>query len=222
MAQPSDNEYLEIEDDGSFTMWRSVGWATLPPTPVGQFAGALAAEDLRALRAEADAAAREGDLTSRMQPGIPVETIEAGDATADVTPGREIPGAWGALVDHLRGLLASLTDQPVAALSIEVAGDGRSARLQHLGSEPIRLDLRQVSMLVSRHSAAGASLGEWRLPATDLGGEVEAEDGWTLELPFDHGLDGTPGSRLTVIANLAAYDDEDLRVPVSVAASVES
>ncbi len=41
MQPPPDRELLTIDDDGSFTLWRSVGWATYPPTPVGRFSGRL-------------------------------------------------------------------------------------------------------------------------------------------------------------------------------------
>jgi hypothetical protein len=36
---PRDREILTIEEDGAFTMWRSVGSAVHPPSPVGRFAG---------------------------------------------------------------------------------------------------------------------------------------------------------------------------------------
>jgi len=219
MAQPSDNELLEIENDGSFTMWRSVGWATVPPTPVGRFAGQVNKNDLRLLKEEAGAASGAGDLSSRMQPGIPVETIETEGASAEVTPGRDIPGPWGKLVEHLRELLGSLADQPAAALALEVAGDRQRARLVHLGDDPLRLDLGEVTLHVSQQSQTGAGLGEWRLPATDLGGEITAEAGWSIDLPFDHGLTLETGSSMTVVANLVAFDEDGLAVPVSLAAS---
>lgn len=221
LAQPPDYELLEVEDDGNFRMWRSVGWATVPPTPVGLFGGSIETADLVRLRQECAAASRAGDLSMRMQPGIPVESIEIEGATAELTPGPTIPGDWGPLVEHLRGLLASLTQQPRAALALELGPGRETAQLVQLGGEPLRLELGAVSILVSQQTAGGGDLGEWRLPAADLGGEVAAGPGWSLALPFDHGLRAAPGSRLTAIVNLVVYDEDGLDIPVSLAASIE-
>src|SRR2546429_9613990 len=52
---PPDNEGLQVEDDGSFTMGRSIA------PSVGRFAGKLSADELSRRKTEAEMAAAQGD-----------------------------------------------------------------------------------------------------------------------------------------------------------------
>src|SRR5690242_11482166 len=142
---PPDHEELEIGEEGAFSMWRSIGRATQPPTPVGLFNGRLEAGLYAELREEARAAAQARDLYISPAPDSPLEAITIGDIDvhkAYLGIHDDPEGAWGALVDRLRSLLGELTRFPRAALAVEVLEGGHRARLVHRGEEPLRLDLR--------------------------------------------------------------------------------
>jgi hypothetical protein len=50
-SAPRDHEILTVADDGSFSMWRTVGRSTQPPSAVGRFAGAVPPERWASLSA---------------------------------------------------------------------------------------------------------------------------------------------------------------------------
>ncbi|MEW5988085.1 MAG: hypothetical protein AB1791_15750 [Chloroflexota bacterium] len=207
---PRDREILEISEDGSFTLWRSVGWATHPPTPVGRFAGRLDTETHQALRVAAVAAVAAGDLHLVPKPDAAIETVQVDSAQAKMGTHEEPPGAWGMLMTHLRQLLGELTNQPQAALALEVVDSGRQARLVHLGHEPLRLDFTDLTVravLWEGHRKVGDwwAVRGWR---PSEGAEVTATAGWSLALPFDHDFVLNEGREVTAFATLAIYDGE--------------
>ena len=213
---PQDNERLDIQDDGIFTMWRSVGWATNPATPVGRFAGRLSEGELTTLQREASSAAQAGDIQIMITPDAPVEAIQVGGAKAVLGANDQPGGAWGPLVEHLRRLLAELTASPRAAVSVQVSDDGKKARLVHLGDEPLRLDLSTLSVRAVLWEDYDR-LGDWSAPPRAAGdghlSDVRAGPGWSVDLPFSHGFEVRPGSAVVAYVNFVAYDGHE---PVAV------
>ncbi len=203
---PPDRETLDIDDDGSFSMWRSVPPA---PLPAGRFQGTLSGEDAEALAAEAAAAAAAGGLEVLPKPGAAIETYEVAGAKAKLGHHDEPEGPWGQLIEHVRDLSEDLTDQPRAAISVEVEPGGSAARLVHLGDEPLRLDLRDLSVRAvqwEQHQPAG----DWRSAEGHPGpsAQLTAEPGWRLDLPFDHGFSAAEGREIVAYVTLGAFDDD--------------
>jgi hypothetical protein len=185
-APPPDRELLEVSGEGAFTMWRTIARAFDPPTPVGRFAGTLTADGLDRLRAAAGEAERAGDLSEEMPAGSAVEETTVGKRTATLPHTASPDGPWGALVDQVRRLLVDLTAQPRAAVGLRL-GDG--LQLVHLGGEPLRLGLGQVEVRAILWDAY-EQRGTWRWAGALAQEPVDAVPGWTLELPFAHGLAG--------------------------------
>jgi len=211
---PRDNESLQITGDAGFTMWRSVGAATYPATAIGHFAGTLASDILDALTKQCAAAAGAGNLTLTPKPDGAQETITVDSARASLGANDDPAGPWQPLVTHLRQLLGDLTAQPRAAIAVQVEPDGSSARLVHLGTEPIRLDLTALTVraVLWRNYT---TLGDWRAPNAGLPGEITAVPGWSLDLPFDHGFTVPEGTSVRVYVTFGAFNGTVL-VPVSV------
>ncbi|MPZ74725.1 MAG: hypothetical protein GEU74_16180 [Nitriliruptorales bacterium] len=190
---------LQVTDDGTFTVWRSNHAG-----PVGRFAGTLESDALSALRSEVEAAAAAGppDEGVRM-PGGAVEEITIGEVSA-VVSGQDPGGPWSALAARLKTLLDELTAYPSAAVALEV--DDATATLHHRGTEPLGLQLSGLAVHVIRFGPGYARLDEWRSPPQETADEVQAGPGWTLDLPFDHGLPVAADQSLQVIVSLEAYD----------------
>lgn len=214
---PLDNERLKIRKDGQFVLWRSIGWATVPPTPIGRFAGQLEPSMLSELRGMIDAAKQAGDYQSRAMPGVPIETVKIGKVRAEVAAGSPLQGAWLALFTQLRAWLQELTRMPEAAVGLEVSDDGRQAQLVHLGTAVLRLDLSECTVRATqRNPQTGETLAEWRAAETNLGGIVQAQPGWTWDLPFQHGFSVIPDSHTRAIVNLTILDGKK-SIPASLA-----
>src|SRR5215210_4848123 len=109
---PRDRELIEIQDTGEFTMWRSIGWATDPPTAIGRFAGEIAEALNARLHGEAAAAAKAGDFKKTLAPDTPIETIKIGEAQATIGANDDVEGPWADVVQRLRKLLHDLTKHP--------------------------------------------------------------------------------------------------------------
>jgi len=208
MRPPQFDEMLQIDDDGLFRMWRSVSKASGLPSPVGRFAGRIDGAQRAALSAAAKRAAGEGSRTWLVSPDSPVDTIDVDGVSAKLGIHHGGEGAWQELVALVRPLLRELTSSPLAAIALEVNG---GAKLVHQGTEPITLDLASLTVRAD-HWRDGQSLGRWTAPAA-AHGEVVAEPGWKLELPFEHGFDVQPGDRVTADVTFAAHDADRL-VPV--------
>jgi len=120
-------------------------------------------------------------------------------------------GAWAALIQVVRPLLADLTRSPLAAIALH------DAELVHQGTDALRLDLSSLAVRAV-HWRDSDSLGTWNGQVPDLGDDVEAGPGWRQALPLDHGFALQPGDRLAVRATFDAFDGEE-SVPVSVQTS---
>jgi hypothetical protein len=215
---PRDREILTIDEQGVFSMWRSVAAAVFPPTAVGRFSGELSPDAAAALKKLAEAAAQAGDLQVLIPPDSAVERVAVSgvalgdDAKASLGIHEEPGGAWGALLERLRQLLADLTAHPQAALKL--TADGQTSCLTHVGDQPLQLDLSGLSVRAVLWTGHQNS-GDWRYdgPAT-WENEIVAEPGWSLELPFAHEHKTGASAEVVAYVTLAAYDGRR-RVPIS-------
>ena len=211
---PQDREILDIADDGTYTLWRSIGSASYPSTPVGRFSGTLSESQLDQLKSLCLAAAESGDLTRSMPPGSAVANIQIGDVNAKMGIHDEPEGPWGELLPHLSELLRELTASPQAALGIFIAKDGMSATLDHLGSEPLSVSLAELTVRAVLWDGY-LKTGDWFAPTDEVIYEesIEAETGWQFNLPFAHGFEVGEGNRVVAYVTLSIADGE-LMVPV--------
>ncbi len=216
---PADDELLELRADGSFRARRTVAGAR-----IGSFAGSLPEDVMEAVRGEATACGRgDGPWLETPRDGA-TETIAIGDEGevvasmgSNATPG----GPWGVLVDHLRALVDSATECPVAALEL-VADPGR-ASLVAVGSEPFAVDVSTIECSLVRIDASGVPVDRWGTTAGDAAtGQprwVQAGAGWPLALPLDQGLDPGPGEWLQVRVMVTLRTDAARRGRLFVALS---
>lgn len=204
--EPVNDERLEIEDE-QFTMWRSVGTAI-----VGRFAGRLPDATARELAAAAEQARLAAVLRTETPPDAPIETVDLGDGKVTrLGQGDESEGPWAVLVRRLRTLADELLDQPTAAIALEVADDGRSARLVHRGNQPVGIDLSAVRVAAYAWKGYYEPAGRWKLGPIAVAGADKAEPGWNLELPFDHDLTLGRGRSLQVAVDFALKDGDTWR-----------
>jgi len=206
---PPDNEGLQVEDDGSFTMWRSIA------PSVGRFAGKLSADELSRLKTEAEKAAAEGDVSRPPTMDGSAERFQVEGATATMGSDDYIEGPWGELATHVRKLLGELVSMPQAAVGLEVGEDGRSARLVHLGDKPLAVDLSKLSIRAVLWGRGFRKLGDWSTPAKPGPVQAEASDSWNAPLPFDHGLKPGKNKVLHVYVTFAVSENgqrADVRV----------
>jgi len=179
---PPDNEGLQVADDGSFRMWRSIAPA------VGRFAGKLSPAELSQLKKEAQMAVAAGDVSRPPTMDGSRERFQLDGASATMGNNDDVEGAWGELIRHVRTLLEQLVSMPQAAVGLEVGGDGRSARLVHLGNKPITVDLSKLSVRAVLWGRGFQKVGDWSTPGQPSPSQAEADDSWNVPLPFDHGL----------------------------------
>jgi hypothetical protein len=214
---PADDEALEIAPDGAFTARRTVGGGR-----VGRFAGRLDAAVVDKLSAAVDAVGAGDDLTIATPADGATEVVEAAGRTGQFGSNEKPPVPWKALVDRLRTLLdGEVLEHPVAAL--EVVATTRTARLGHIGTEPLDVDVASVAVRAVRLDEGGAVLGRWNgslgpvadedtKAAAGAAQRVTAGPGWEQELPFRHGLELAPGDVIQVWVHLRVGDGKDRNV----------
>lgn len=208
-VQPPDNEGLQVENDGSFTMWRSIAPA------VGRFAGKLSADDLSRLKMEAAKVAAQGDVTRQPTMDGSAERFEVEGATATMGSDDYVEGPWGDLTMDVRRLLGELVSKPEAAVGLEVGKDGRTARLVHLGDKPLEVDLSTLSVRAVLWGRGFQKLGDWSAPGKSAPGVAEAAGSWNAPLPFDHDLKPGKNKVLHVYVTFAVSENgqrADVRV----------
>ena len=204
---PSDWEMLEIAASGQFTLWRSVSRSGKGGGKIGRFAGALPAVELAELTRALSGCTGKATAGGHPPADSSMDSFrcKGGELTiaADATP----PAAWREAVGQLRALLESLTGHPRAAIGIEAHGDG--ARLAHLGTEPLELDLSNGAVRIVRWDD-GAISGQW---SARLEGprSATATPGWSFPVPFAHDL-GANASLTVSVDNFLAFDGEFWRV----------
>jgi hypothetical protein len=207
---PQDNEGLQIEDDGGFSMWRSIAPA------IGRFAGTLPTSELSSIRREADGAIAAGDFMKPPVPDGAVDVIDTEGAHASLGSNDYADGAWAPLITHLRRLLDELISMPRAAVGIQVSDDGQSARLVHLGDTPLDVDLSQLTVRALLWGRGYRKLGDWTAPEgrPAHGPRVSASDSWSLALPFEHGFRQTRDRVIHAYATFAVTE-KDQRADVT-------
>jgi hypothetical protein len=199
---PPDRERLEIADDGTFTMWRSVR-----SPAVGRFAGRLDGPNAERMRGLAAAAAALDPPAGKQLPGAATETITVDGVSLRTGSSGGPDGPWGDLVGALRALLRELVTQPAAAIALEVANDGSSAKLVHRGEDEIDVDLSALTVRAVVWGPGWEQRGEW---SSDEGGPARttAGPGWSYDLPFGHGLTVNPGDALHAFARFGLFDGD--------------
>jgi hypothetical protein len=187
-GQPPDDEHLEV-DGSDFALERRSG-----APAVGRFGGPLDDPVVDELDDLAAAVTGDGDGPSR--PDAAAVEVRAGDRVGRFGQGSAPDDAWAALERRLEQLTGELVASPVAAIALEIAEDGRSARLVHRGTEPVEVDLSDVQVHAFLWKGYYEPAGEWR--GAEAGGPETAGRGWAHELPFDHGLPVGPDTTLQV------------------------
>lgn len=198
---PPDNEGLQVADDGTFRMWRSIAPA------VGRFAGKLSPAELSQLKKEAQMAVAAGDVSRPPTMDGSAERFQLDGASATMGNNDDVEGAWGELIRHVRTLLEQLVSMPQAAVGLEVADDGRSARLVHLGNKPITVDLSNLSVRAVLWGRGFQKVGDWSTPVNPNPAQAEADDSWNVPLPFDHGLKTGKNKVLHVYVTFAVSEN---------------
>lgn len=203
--EPSDDEQLEVADDGSFRMWRTVGW-----TRVGAFAGNLAPDDLEELRVLSSTAPPE-DLDGGVPRGAAAEEHVAGGGRLVLGGSNDPPPAWQGLVATGRRLLDDLVVAPEAAVELEVVGPSE-ATLRVVGDEPLALALSSLRWRVERLAPDGTVVAGWRPPGEEGGplpeyvtvDELRTHDpGPIRTLVLGHGWELASGELLRVWVTLS-------------------
>jgi len=188
---PARAEMVEVADDGAIS-----GWRTVSTRGVGWFAGVLPEDELATLDSVVSAVAGLAPPTGLAAPGSPTETLElGGSGPISVAPVVDSdPDAWGRLVAVARRLLERLTDFPRAAVGISLPAADR-ARLEHLGTDPLELDLATVAVRATAWRGYYEPAGDWT--GAVAGPErVEVGPGWTYGL--DLGLEYEPSADVTL------------------------
>jgi hypothetical protein len=207
---PALAEMVEVTGDGAIS-----GWRTVSTSGVGWFAGALPADETAALSAVVSAVAGASPPSGLPPPDAPTETLELGDSgpvpVAHVLASDA--GPWSRVVAAARQLLERLTDFPRAAIGVSLSAADR-ARLEHLGSDPLELDLATVTVRATAWRGYYEPAGDWT--SAVAGPErVEVGPGWTHDLPLGLEYEQAPGITLHVSATFAIVAG-DRPVPVQV------
>jgi hypothetical protein len=216
---PHDREILDIQKDGTFSLWRSIGSAAYPPTPVGRFKGQLSPADFRQVENDVENCIQAGNLKIPPLPDASIETIVLPKAQANLYIHAEPSGPWGILVTRLREYMKSLTNSPSAAISIEVSSNGKTASLSQLGSNPIQIDLADLTVRAVLWKEY-RKLGDWFAPRGDLNKlptRITAAQDWSFNLPFQHGFNVQEGQEVVAYVTFTIFDED---TPVSI--SLES
>jgi hypothetical protein len=145
---PVDDELVEIADDGSVSVRRTISRAAAPQGPVGRFRDHLDGEAAKRIREEATVAAAAGNVDLPVPAGAARDDVEVPGGRAVGPAGAALPVGWMDLATSLRALLTSVLGHPAAALEATV---DKSAvlELRHLGSDPVDLDLSGLVVRVS-------------------------------------------------------------------------
>jgi hypothetical protein len=174
---PAVAESVEVADDGAVTGWRSVS-----DGGVGWFAGRLPAGELAEVQALVGAV---GAVPAPVPPPPDaaeevLELTATGPVSiAGITGGT---GDWPSLAAASRRLLDRLTDFPRAAVAVSHPSPG-VARLVHRGTDPVRVDLGTVAVRATAWRGYYEPAGDWS-GVVEGPGEVEAQPGWTYDIPL--------------------------------------
>jgi hypothetical protein len=191
---PSDAELLDL-DGAEFTLVRTIGGPR-----VGCFAGRVLGDVVATVDRLAAAVAAQGDLATVPPRDAALETLELGGVRLRGGHHQRPDGAWAEAIALARRLVDELTDSPVAALGLDVVDDGATARVRHLGDEPVVVDLAGATARADHTAGDGRLLGSWQGDVHPLAvNPVETGPGWALDVGLVHGFTLAPGDVLTVI-----------------------
>ena len=207
---PARAEMIEVADDGAIS-----GWRTVSTSGVGWFSGLLPEDEAAVLRTAVSAVDGVAPPSGLPAPGAPTETLELGDGgpvSVEHVVGSD-PGAWSQLVAGARQLLERLTDFPRAAIGISLPAADR-ARLEHLGTDALELDLATVTVEATAWRGYYEPAGDWS--GAVAGPErMEAGPGWTHDLQLGLDYEDSPAITVHVSATFAIVAG-DRSVPVQV------
>ena len=212
-SPPPARELLSIRPDGSWSAWRSVGRAA------GRFAGpgGPGTQGARIVELAEPAAGAEAPDLGDQPMDTTIDRVEVDGRSVAVGYRAEPDGPWGELLAACRGLLKDAIDHPVAAIALVIVGPD-ALRLEHRGTEPLRVDLTGLRGEGTVWTDAGEYLtrGLPRVAEGGPGGAVEASPGWSADIVLE-GLDPSKPGNLVVTMTLAV-EDEGERVPVALSA----
>ncbi len=201
-----EGEWLEI-DDGGFRAWRQVA-----EVAVGHFAGELTGDE----RGRLDAALRacdsgEAPTAPVARPGATLVSVDLPGRSVSYGSGTPPAGAWGELDRVLNELCDAVTDRPRAAISIGLDDDGGGFRLDHVGPEPIDVDLSSGSFVAVVWEGWYHEVGRLEGPlTTDAATTATAstDEGWALSVPLA-ALDVGEGQVVHVTARFSLVVGDD-------------
>jgi hypothetical protein len=189
---PSDDESLEVARDGAWTARRTVAGAR-----IGRFAGRLDGAARAAFEADAQRAGEAGDADVATPRDGASETLDVDGASLLIGSNGDPPAPWAPLLERTRAFVRDAAPTaPVAALEL-VADPGR-AKLVHAGTEPLDIDPSTIRVEVVEVRADGDRGGTWGAGSGAEAGWVRAAAGWSLDLPYAHGLAPAAGDVLQV------------------------
>jgi len=112
-----------------------------------------------------------------------------------------LPAPWRAALEATEDLTDLAPEVPWGAVGIEVARDGRSARLVHRGCKPVRLNMFSAVLRASQESSATALVSKsWSGTPGEFihDGVFELAPGASRPLPFWGDFAPAPGERVVV------------------------
>ena len=196
---PADDERLEVDADGAWRLWRTMGGER-----VGSFRGRLSADRRRRLaRAlEAAQAAPPARTSARARPDGAHEAFRAGRRVLVVPAGQPVAGGWAPLVRLVRRWSVAFARVPdaEAALGLELRASG-PAIVRH-GGEPLRVWPPTLHADAYARDAAGIVVGRGSVDddGAPPGGAVATGPGWSLPVSRLPIPSTPPGGRLEVWA----------------------
>lgn len=198
-SRPPVREQAVLRPDGALEVWRSNG------PVVGRLAGR--ATDAEAIATRFHAARREPRPGGGATPADAVfEVLETDDATIELRAGDDPGGPWGELLATCRDAVDH-PGAPIAAIGLVIEGPGR-LRLEHRGSEPLRVGLGAViAETVAFRDGAQAGLAQARF----ADGAVDALPGWAHAID----LEAVDAVGATVVASVSfSANDAGVWIPV--------
>ena len=141
-------------------------------------------------------------------PSVSREQLAADGLPAVVLHGHAPPPrGFGDLVDLLVKLREELSDSPVAAIELDVAGSPLSARLRHVGSEPVSVRLGALTLQATLFDEDSAIVDTATHSVEPDAVDGPVGTGWELPLVDDLGLAAPrKGGFLTVTVGRAEVD----------------
>lgn len=205
---PPEREILDVDDDGSFRLWRSIA------PVVGRFGGSLPAGSAADIGRLVEAVGSSAPPRSGSRPAdASLEQLEIGGSLSVFEADADVSAPWGDLLAACRRLADELVDHPIAAIAVELelVEGGARIRLVHRGTEtlPVELAAARVKVAVWRGMLNPANA---TAPGFDLG-RVDAGPGWTAGTTASlTALE--PGDKVTGTASFVV-DDGGVFIPVA-------